>query len=246
MRRMPSFGLERGPPRMSKQVLLSDTPFIIDGMSADDPYFAAIADNTENQLTLLCKALLPEKAGVWDIGANIGVTALTMAAINPNWQILAVEGGPVVHKVLSRNIRENGRSGQITCVHAAAGESDGAANFYEASAYGHPTKSGGIPVLMVSAETLHREFGPQSIDFVKIDIEGSEFPFMRGALGLFKRQGSIICMEFNVLGLMRNGEVLPTKFMVWLVANFADVRLLQHEGLTTQRIVPDNLYDVIY
>jgi FkbM family methyltransferase len=234
----------------TKSVLLSDTPFILHGMAADDPYLCGLTENSEEQLTAICKAMLPQKAGIWDIGANIGVTALTMAALNPDWRIIAVEGGPAVYEKLQINIGENGRDEQIKPVHAAVGESDGTVNFYTASAYGHiasrSNESAGFPVRMISASTLHRECGPATIDFVKIDIEGAEFPFLRGGLEIFKRHSSIICMEFNVWCLMYYGRTAPIEFMEWIVQNFADVRLLQHHALNgVQRVTPDNLYNMV-
>jgi FkbM family methyltransferase len=240
--------------RMVKPVLLSGTPFNLHSPADDDRYFSALRDNMEDQLASICRHLLPEKAGIWDIGANIGVTALTMAALNPDWQIVAVEGGPALHETLQRNIRENGRAAQIRPVHAAVGEIDGEVSFYEHSAFGHiasrPAEfEEAMMVRMISPATLQREFGLPSINFVKIDIEGFEFPFLRAGLGLFQQHRSIICMEFNMWCLMYYGRTLPTEFMEWIVQNFADVRLLQHQGFTAQRVTADKplfLHDLGY
>jgi FkbM family methyltransferase len=230
-----------------RQLLLHDVPFSVNGVEADDPYFAGLRDNLEEQLSGIIGRMLPAAPGIWDIGANIGVTALTMAAAAPAGRIVAVEGGPHVYKTLETNVHMNGRSDQIKIVHSAVGESDGQVSFHDSSAYGHIAtrdhEGGGVTVPLISAPTLFRQHGPQTIDFIKIDIEGSEFPFLRGGIDLFKQHSSIICMEFNVWCLMYYGRTGPIEFMEWIVRNFADVRLLPHYGLTgSRRVTSENQY----
>jgi FkbM family methyltransferase len=231
----------------ARQVLLHDTPFSLRGVSSDDGYFTGVRDNLEEQLSSILDRMLPVAPGIWDIGANIGVTALTMAAGRPNAQIVAVEGGPTLYRILADNIRENGRTNQIKAVHSAVGESDGRVGFCEDSAYGHTAIGpNAVQVPLISAATLFREEGPKTLDFIKIDIEGGEFPFLRGGLDLFKNQSPILYMEFNVWCLLHYARTFPMDFMEWIVSNFADVRILPHNGLEgSERVTVKNQVTVL-
>lgn len=123
---------------------------------------------------------LKDPKNVLDLGANIGMWALPLARKYPECQIYCVEAAPYNCANMMVNARENGCSNIHTIECALAGER-AKKMFYQ-----HPLNSGGLsirnPVALPSIEietdtldNLMEHIGVESYDFVKVDLEGSEY-----------------------------------------------------------------------
>ncbi|BCW88334.1 hypothetical protein sos41_14730 [Alphaproteobacteria bacterium SO-S41] len=228
-----------------KNVQLAGQQRTLFGLSAEDTYFSNINDGSYQNLAELAAQILPENAISWDIGANIGVTCLVLAAVRPAGRIAAVEAGNRNFAVLERNISENNVGGVVTPFNVAIGASDGDVRFTDASAYGF-ISSEGDPTRQVSPATLFKEFGADRLDFVKIDIEGFEFPFLRAGLDLFKTHGTVIYMEFNAWCLLANSKEDPFAFMEWIVENFAYTYLMDRHTSAYRRFSKADVRQVLH
>jgi FkbM family methyltransferase len=136
----------------------------------------------------LLPALAPSGGRVLDLGAHIGTFALYAAA--HGYETLAVEASPHNASLLEASIARNGL-GRLTLVNAAISDHAGQVEFVNAGPYGFvknalnsdPTIT--VPCLMV--DDLLRETGWERVDFVKMDIEGSEPAAVRGMTRLLSR-----------------------------------------------------------
>jgi FkbM family methyltransferase len=215
---MPCIGLIAMP---TKEVTINGRANRISGLSEDDPYFVEIVDGYESDLARLCNRFLNRTSNCWDIGANIGVTTLVISQRCNEGRVIAVEPGTQTFKLLEQNLSANGAH-NVTAVKACVGDRDGEARFVENSAFGFVPSSGdhGTLVRMVSPQTIANEFALPSLDFVKIDVEGLEFAFLRAGKALFDTYRPIIEFEFNLWCLMSNGRINPLEFAEWLFSNF--------------------------
>lgn len=140
--------------------------------------------------------------GVLDIGANVGWFALLAAAIvGPEGHVLAIEPGAGNARLLEASRRLNGfehltiaqvaASDAIRTVLLHASQSTGSVGALE-----HPLggAAGGVPVAAMPVERL-LEPG-RRIDVVKIDVDGGEYPAMRGCETLLRRDRPLIFSEF--------------------------------------------------
>ena len=66
---------------------------------------------------LLASYIPANKSLLLDLGAGVGAVSLGIAWRHPECQIIAVEKDPVIAKLLSENIAENGMSKQVTAEH---------------------------------------------------------------------------------------------------------------------------------
>jgi FkbM family methyltransferase len=130
-----------------------------------------------------------------DFGANIGLTSLWMATQFHFTRILAVEPNPDNAALTAKNLAQNGIAAQV--IEAAIGPKDGTAHF-KTSAWSNlgQLADEGVPVRMVSAASLLREHGVDSVGLAKVDIEGGEQALFLGPSEWLDRVGALI-VEFH-------------------------------------------------
>jgi len=109
-----------------------------------------------------------------DAGANIGMASIFFANKYPQTRIIAIEPEPSNFEILARNVSPYK---MITPVHAALWNQDDVVSISnpDGSKWGFRIrKDGGPRVRALTVPTLMREMNLQSIDVLKVDIEGAE------------------------------------------------------------------------
>jgi FkbM family methyltransferase len=110
-----------------------------------------------------------------DVGAHIGMASLLFAHRYPMARIIAVEPEPANFAALVRNVSSYKN---IVPVQAALWKEDGEVRLGKSTA--HPkgafaiAEDGSQRVRAVTMDTLMKETGLSTIDFLKVDIEGAE------------------------------------------------------------------------
>ena len=142
-------------------------------------------------LEALC---LPDKAFV-DVGAHIGSIIDSVARQSRPSAIIAFEAIPDKAEVLRRRFPN-------AIVHSCAvGEEDGELPFFidvRHSGYSslYPSKQGGqLQEIRVPVRRLSDLVGDQTVDVIKIDVEGAELAVLRGAETLIARDRPTILFE---------------------------------------------------
>lgn len=205
----------------TEAVQIGGISHLIAGLAVDDPYFLALRDGYGSGSDEFCAAVLRPDDICLDVGANIGLTSLIIAAHAPEGRVLSIEAGPTVLRLLQDNIARSGL-GHVTPIHAAAGEADGTARFTENSAYGHISRDG-AEVPQRTLASLAGEHALPRVDFLKIDVEGHEFPILRAALDLLRRDDPVVFLEFNAWCQIAHAEVNPLEFAQSLLRSFSHV-----------------------
>lgn len=134
-----------------------------------------------------------------DVGAHIGTVALTLARLNPNLRVLALEAVPDNSDLLERNIALSGEGERVTSIRAAAarpgtatrpicygyrhreeeGDSYVAAHRFVGNTWvdrGEPEFSLDVPG--VSLDDLLSQYEIEDVAILKIDCEGCEWAFL--------------------------------------------------------------------
>ena len=142
--------------------------------------------------------------GDWilDVGANVGhYTARLSALVGPEGRVIAFEPIPHTFALLASNMPYFPYP-NVTLLNVALSsepgnlrmdipvESDGTANYYQASI----TEDGTIGVLGITVDTLNL---PRRVALVKIDAEGHELLVLRGMARLLDRDHPILIVEDN-------------------------------------------------
>ena len=147
--------------------------------------------------------LVKRDAVVWDVGANIGIYAVLLAAAAPYGRVEAFEPVPASHERLNDNVRANALT-NVTTHFVALSDATGTARMAV-----HPDAHGcdqigevdddaeAIEVPTLTGEEFLATTGLGDPDVVKVDIEGHEPQFLAGAWGMFERRRPVLMMEVN-------------------------------------------------
>lgn len=134
------------------------------------------------------EALFPYlKAGgvFWDVGANIGLHAITAAHLNPELQVIAFEPNPIIFSRLQQNASLN--RGNIKSISIALGAKNASVSLHLVGD-GNSGMSSTIhaydgPVVSVEQRTAHSLMDEKIVPAptaLKLDVEGAELAVLQG------------------------------------------------------------------
>lgn len=150
---------------------------------------------------------------VVDVGAHIGYYTLILARlVGPKGRVLAFEPDPLNFAILQRNVELNGYT-NVELFRCALSDRCGQFRLFQSTdnAGDHRLyESLDEPRAVVEAEavTLDSVFGDrtETVDFVKMDVQGAEGMALEGMSGLLSRCPRVkMILEFWPLGLARAG-----------------------------------------
>jgi FkbM family methyltransferase len=164
-----------------------------------------------------------------DVGANIGYYTLMAASrVGPGGRVIAVEPSPYAVERLEKAVRENGLA-QVKVVRGGLGSCASELKLFVPAPGNHtPTMLGedGAPAHVVSVKTLDSclaDWGVETIDLMKMDVEGFEPRVLEGAASALAagRIRAILC-EFNDYWLRRAGTNGGELYESLLAQGFVD------------------------
>ena len=168
---------------------------------------------------------------VIDCGANIGVSLLYIKTRAPYARVICFEPNPAARAVLEKNIEKNGWVGEVNVFPYALGKAKGTVDFFVDVA--DETSSGGSVAhflkkknqkfnsYTVEVDTLSGYIDGH-VDFLKIDIEGSEFDVLEELASRQKLQ--------HIAAIQLEYHYMP-KFFTRPLSEI--LVLLESEGFTT-------------
>ncbi|QDV33625.1 FkbM family methyltransferase [Tautonia plasticadhaerens] len=136
--------------------------------------------------------LVPVGGRVLDLGAHVGVFSLAASA--SGYQVVSVEASPRNASLLRASASLNGFDG-MTVVEAGVSDRSGILEFCPYGPYGHAVTDRteqytSIEVRSTTVDDLLSDLGWDRVDFIKMDIEGSEVAAVRGMARLLSRPDS--------------------------------------------------------
>lgn len=150
---------------------------------------------------------------VLDVGANIGFYTLeSAAAVGATGRVLSIEAAPTHLTALNHNVAMN-KLQNVSVIGCAVGDAPGRAVLTRPRGdnlgmftLGAVEGDEGYDVEISTIDALLDAQGIQSLDLVKMDIEGSEFRALRGAARTLERFRPAILIELNDVALRRCGS----------------------------------------
>lgn len=140
---------------------------------------------------------------ILDIGAGIGDEVVVFSrAAGPDGRVIAVEAHPATCGLLRETVRINGLS-NVSVIECAASELPG--SFSMATGDSHLDAQliangmgDKVEVMAKPIPILLDELGIETVDFLKMNIEGAELPALRGCVGQFHRirRMAVSCHDF--------------------------------------------------
>jgi FkbM family methyltransferase len=154
------------------------------------------------QLVSFVVERLPHRGVFFDVGAHVGLAALSVAARASGKcvRVHAFEPSSVNVALLRHNVGHNPAL-KVRVEHAAVGNAEGSVELVlgDESTHHHVagdgTARGRESVRMLTLDGYARQHGIEHIDVLKVDVEGGEVEVLRGARRLFShgRIGTVVC-----------------------------------------------------
>jgi FkbM family methyltransferase len=198
-------------------------------MPEDDTWFSIYFDGTFETGTLdVMKKIIRKDDVVLDIGANLGWYSVNIAKLLPVSKIHAFEPVPNIFSKLRRHCALNGVDAKVVLNQVALGDADGTIELHTFPdlPHGHSSistlgKTDYVTSIakMVTLDSFLHEHSVDTVDFIKMDVEGAEMLVLKGAESLLKRENAPIwVIELNTETAKSFGHT-PTDVLQTLVAS---------------------------
>ena len=152
-----------------------------------------------------------------DIGANTGRMAVPRAILGDVTAVYCAEPDLLNYQCLVRNVRDNHLTGLVLPDHVAMASEDGVVRLERAKTTGgHRVIDEGVAtsrtvteVLALTVDSWMDRLGvaPEQVAFVKVDVQGSEVPVLRGATRLLAHRHVAWQIEIDLQALVGRGFV---------------------------------------
>jgi FkbM family methyltransferase len=157
-----------------------------------------------------------------DAGANIGDSTLHLAQlVGPSGRVYAFEPAPFPRQRLAEHVVANGFANRVSINACALADVVGTATFafsehnVENQGMGSlvthdnhvVTRSAEVPLSTLDAFVIENDL--PTIDLIKVDIQGAELMFLRGAESVIRQKRPIMCMELSPGDLAASGADAP-------------------------------------
>lgn len=208
---------------MSKTVTIFDRKFTICGSEVDG-YYQQLPDGGDliDPVLTGIRPYVQDDAVCVDIGANIGLYTLAMAALARRGKVWAFEPAPGSYEYLNRNIAMNALD-NVETFNLAVGATSGTVDFHDIPFFtaGSFTVEGDsfltsevlgssfFRAPSVTLDYLAADRALERLDFLKIDVEGGELSVLEGAVQSLARYRPVVVLEFNSFGFSLHNAVLP-------------------------------------
>ena len=144
---------------------------------------------------------------ILDLGANIGAFTLLAAQCFPKAKFFSFEPEARNYASLKYNIQLNNLEGKINAINSAVAEHAGERNFYISNyEYAHSLlqeqvadgNRGALTVHCTTITKIFEDYHLETVDILKLDIEGSEYAVLYQLPKYFYEKIGIICLEIHV------------------------------------------------
>lgn len=197
--------------------------------------------------TKLVKEFVKKNDTAIDVGANIGYYTLILAKIvGEKGRVYAFEPDPENFKLLEKNIKVNHYK-NVTAVNKAVGSENSKVNLYLSEEnkgnhkiYNDSTKRSFVEVDLISLDSF---FKKQKIDFIKMDVEGSEAGVINGAKSLLLKNKPLLFTEFCPLFIEQFGYS-PKKYLKDLSALGFDFYLIDDGKEVLKKVTKEEIQKI--
>jgi len=183
---------------------------------------------------------LPPGGTVVDCGANIGFFTLLFArAVGETGRVIAIEPGPSSFALLTKNVAINGYR-NVTLINKAISNRSGTTDFFlcrtgESDNTMYATPGEVRDRISVETITLDDLIGDTKVDFVKMDIQGSEYLALLGMAKILRNNPGVrILLEYAPVSLELAG-VAPLE-LISLVSSLGFQTSVVYEGSPAAKV----------
>jgi FkbM family methyltransferase len=202
--------------------------------------------------TQLVSSKIKQGGVVLDIGANIGYYTLIFAKlVGQNGKVFAFEPEPANFRVLEKNVSVNGYSNVIPEQKAVSNRNEKKKLYLNKQNAGmhtiYKSKNANLGSVEIETVSLDNYFSNYrgKIDFIKMDIEGSEYTALEGMQTILKRQNNIKLLVAFDSSSIREYGYKPKQYIDLLMSNGFRVYFANSRTKDLEVVNPANLQHLI-
>ncbi len=221
-------------------------------LDPSDSLRLSIYGNHETNEKEIYKKYIKKGDVVLDVGANIGYDTLILAKlVGKNGRVFAFEPGPINFQLLEKNIKIN-EYNNVTLVNKAVSKDNKSIKLYlnETNGTGHKIDDisnlgvklnrKSIDIESIKLDDFLKNKKIKKIDFVKIDVEGSESEVIKGMNNIFKNNKSLkMILEFTP-GALKNYGKDPKKYLKEFISKGFKLYEIPDKGSFDKDKIPIN------
>lgn len=197
--------------KVGKITCYNNDHYFYNSFSTGNPYELRMIESYLKQFVLNAGSIL-------DIGSHIGFHSVAYSRINPNAKIIAFEPQKMVFDLLNENIQANNLK-NVTTFNSAVSNKVGVFSLSNSICDGKNANTnieygtdkefnlGGVSLgrngEQVNTTTID-SLNLQSLDFIKIDVEGAEALVLMGGIKTISKYKPAICFESNAKTLTKD------------------------------------------
>jgi len=199
--------------------------------------------------TKLIGACIKEGDVVVDVGANIGYYTLMFArSVGESGRVFAFEPDPVNFSLLERNVQRNGYR-NVELIQKAVAAQTGTLRLYlsetnrgDHRVYDSDDRRASIEIEAVDLDSFFKGHDGR-IDFIKMDIQGSEGGALRGMTDVLRNNAGVqLLTEYWPIGLHRFGLAADEFFRMLQRLDFK----IYHVNEEAKRLEPADLRELTH
>jgi FkbM family methyltransferase len=202
--------------------------------------------------TQLISSIIEPGDVVLDIGTHIGYYTLIFAKlVGQNGKVFAFEPEPTNFQLLERNVRVNGYSNVILEQKAVSNRNEKKKLYLSKESSGMHTvyKSqyanlDSVKIETISLDNYFRNYGGK-IDFIKMDIEGSEYTALEGMQTVLQRQNDIKLLVAFFPSAIREYGYKPEQCIDLLMSSGFRIYFANSRTNDLEVVNPANLWHLV-
>jgi len=215
-----------------------------------DSLYLSINPEWEKHITELVKKEVKKEDTVLDIGAHIGYFTLLFARlVGEHGRVFAFEPEAVNFGLLKKNVSINNYANVILNQKAVTNQTGVVELFLHRKSHGgHSLYKGrymntSIKVEAVRLDDYFKNYDGK-IDFIKMDIEGSEGEALRGMLSVLKKNEHVKMVTEFAPSMLRASRVQPEEYLRLLIDQGFKLFIINEqkgilEPATIDELIPD-------
>lgn len=180
-----------------------------------------------------------------DVGAGVGEEALSFSrAVGEQGRVICIEAHPRTYRCLTKLVEYNRLKNVITIHQAIALVSDGIVNIEDSREYlrNRVSDGRGVAVRGTTIDDIHRNLGLGHVDFLKMNIEGSELYAVRGMTETLKHTEVLCICCHDFLAEETGDDSRRTKAPVRQFLAEQGITVVERQAEGLPRYVSDQLW----